>query len=251
MELNWSTFLLEILNFLVLVWILKHFFYKPLQAVIARRQAAIAQQVDEARQIREDAQQLQQRYEAELTDLHRGRQQARENLQREINDERVKLERELADSLQQQRHKSEVIEQRQLKELQRQQELRALEQGSRFAARLLKEGAGPELESGLLELLLDALRKLPGEQLPSLRQQLVDSGGPIEVVSAFPLSQEARERIEETFEEILQGDIRCHFLEDTDLIAGLRIGVGPWVLGVNVRDELEGFARLERETANE
>jgi len=41
MELNWSTFLLEIINFLILVWILKHFFYKPILDVIAHRRADI------------------------------------------------------------------------------------------------------------------------------------------------------------------------------------------------------------------
>ena len=41
MELSWSTFFLEIINFLVLVWILKRFLYKPVMDVIARRREGI------------------------------------------------------------------------------------------------------------------------------------------------------------------------------------------------------------------
>ena len=37
MEINWTTFVLEIVNFLILVWLLKHFFYRPVLAVVARR----------------------------------------------------------------------------------------------------------------------------------------------------------------------------------------------------------------------
>jgi F-type H+-transporting ATPase subunit b len=39
-ELNWTTFVLEILNFLVLVWLLKHFFYQPVKGVIARHSSS-------------------------------------------------------------------------------------------------------------------------------------------------------------------------------------------------------------------
>ena len=37
MQLNWSTFVLEIINFLILVWVLKRFLYKPVLAAIAQR----------------------------------------------------------------------------------------------------------------------------------------------------------------------------------------------------------------------
>ena len=37
MELDWSTFALEIINFLALLWILKRFLYRPILAVVAER----------------------------------------------------------------------------------------------------------------------------------------------------------------------------------------------------------------------
>ena len=39
MELDWTTFILEIINFLVLVWILHRFLYQPVMNVIAQRRA--------------------------------------------------------------------------------------------------------------------------------------------------------------------------------------------------------------------
>ncbi|WP_054775053.1 hypothetical protein [Methylogaea oryzae] len=41
MELDWSTIALEIVNFLILVWLLKRLLYKPVQDIIAQRRAAI------------------------------------------------------------------------------------------------------------------------------------------------------------------------------------------------------------------
>ena len=37
--------------------------------------------------------------------------------------------------------------------------------------------------------------------------------------------------------------VECEFEPDPELIAGLRISVGPWVLRCNVRDELNFFAQ--------
>jgi F-type H+-transporting ATPase subunit b len=259
MELNWTTFLLEIFNFLILVWILKHFFYRPLQAAIARRQAAIEERVEAARKMQEDAKQLQQTYEHDLADIAQKRDQAWQELQRELRDERKKKQKELADALQQQRQKAEVIEQREVGEVRRQQQKRALQQGSRFATRLLEDCAGPELQARLLALTLDSLRKLPQDQLAALRQQVAGSRGaenetvpaPVMVASAFTLSAQDRTQVEQTLADILQHKVHCDFSEDVSLIAGLNIAIGPWVLGANVRDELQGFAALELDAVSD
>ena len=251
MELNWSTFLLEILNFLVLVWILKHFFYKPLQNVIARRQQDIEARVAEAEKMRSDAQQLQQQYESRQADWERERQQARDALQKEMKKTQARLEAELQDSLQQQRQRAEVVAQRQRREQLRQLEQQAVEQGGEFAARLLQQSAGPELESRLLKLLLDSLGQISTEQLDELRAASQKNAQVVDVASAFPLPSNQRKEIASALGELLEGPVDCHFVEAPELIAGLRIAIGAWVLGANVRDELHGFSQLESVSAND
>ena len=49
MEMDWSTFILEIINFLILVWILKRFLYRPILEVIARRREGVEKTLSEAR----------------------------------------------------------------------------------------------------------------------------------------------------------------------------------------------------------
>ena len=48
MQIDWTTFALEILNFLVLVWILKHFFYQPVLAVLDKRRASVEKETADA-----------------------------------------------------------------------------------------------------------------------------------------------------------------------------------------------------------
>ena len=68
MELNWSTFLLEIINFLVLVWILKRFLYRPVLAVLEKRREEIAQSLNEANNHHTQAIELEQQYKKRLED---------------------------------------------------------------------------------------------------------------------------------------------------------------------------------------
>ena len=49
MAIDWTTFTLEVVNFLVLVWLLKRFLYQPVLEVLGRRQAGVAHTLAEAR----------------------------------------------------------------------------------------------------------------------------------------------------------------------------------------------------------
>ena len=48
MELNWTTFTLEIINFLALLWILKRFLYQPVRAILAERRAGVERVLTQA-----------------------------------------------------------------------------------------------------------------------------------------------------------------------------------------------------------
>lgn len=62
MEFSWSSFILELINFIVLVWILKFFFYRPVQQVILKRKQAVQNDLDKAQTMHDEAQKLQEQY---------------------------------------------------------------------------------------------------------------------------------------------------------------------------------------------
>lgn len=244
MELNWSTFLLEIINFLVLVWILKHFLYQPVLDVIARRRELIERQLTEAHQVQDEAESLKAQYEGRLADWDQERRHARDTLAQELDEERSRQLSALQASLEQEREKARVVQERQHAEQQRAIEHHALQQGAAFSSRLLGQASGPELETRLLTLLLAGLSELSETQMSSLRQQWGEPPDTIEVSSAFALSAEQRQKMEEALHRISGLTIPVRFTQDTELLAGLRIVIGAWVLAANVRDELIGFAEF-------
>ena len=246
MELNWSTFILEIINFLVLVWILKHFFYKPVLNVIARRKADIDKTLTQAKDLHSDAEQLRHQYEHRLQDWEQEKQVARDELRTEIEQERTRLRLELHQSIEQEREKLEVSNQRQLQATINKAEEMALTHSAQFATRLLESVSGPEVENHLLTLLVDDLKQLPAGHLDRLRASWGENPNDIHVVSAYPLSEKQRQSLEQMLKDITQLSLPFQYEQDQALLAGLRISIGAWVLGINLQDELKGFVELSR-----
>lgn len=244
MELNWSTFLLEILNFLILVWILKHFLYKPVLDILARRRTDIEEKIAAAKRLNTDAESLKAEYENRLAVWDHERQQAREELAQELNEERLRQLADLQTILSQEREKAVVADARQRVKTEHEIEHRALKQGARFAARLLSQASGPELENRLVTLLLDGLANLPPDQTNALRTQWGESSEAISVASAYPLSTDQRQCLERVLAGIGDVDSAVHFEQDAELLAGLRITIGSWVLNANVKDDLGGFTEF-------
>ena len=248
MELNWSTFLLEIINFLILVWILKHFFYKPVLAVIARRRRSIEKKLGEAKTLHEDAVSLKSRYENRLTTWEKKRQDAHTLLDKEIETERAQRMASLQVTLDEERKKARIIEQRKLEANRLHTEETALAQAAQFSARLLSLSAGPELEHRLLDLLLKELPSLSAGRLETLRVAAGKTADRILVTSAYPLDDDRRHSLERTLGSALAVTKPFHYEQDKNLLAGIRITLGAWVLGANLQDELKSFTKLVHET---
>lgn len=242
MELSWSTFLLEIINFLVLVWILKRFLYKPVLDLIARRRTGIENQLAEARSLHEEADTLKAEYENRLAEWDQERQQLRDTLAQELDAERARQMEALQAALAQEREKAQVVESRRRIEVALETEHHALQQGAQFATRLLAQAAGPELEARLVELLLDGLSTLSKDQITALRTQWGEPPEVVLVASAFPLSEDRRQQLEKAMSGVTGLDVPVAYEQDAKLLAGLRITIGAWVLHANLRNELKGFA---------
>jgi F-type H+-transporting ATPase subunit b len=243
-ELNWSTFVLEIINFLILVWILKRFLYKPVLNIIARRKAGIEQTLNEAKNLHSDAEALRDQYDNRLRDWEQEKQQARDTLQKEIDKERTRLMQELRDSLEQERERARVSEQHRLQTSIKIAEETALNHGAQFASLLLKSLAGPEIEVRLLELLINELGRLSPKELDKIRKSWGEMPKEISIVSAYPLLDTQRQQLQQALNGLTQQTLSFNYEQDSKLLAGLSITIGAWRLDANLRDELKSFAEL-------
>jgi F-type H+-transporting ATPase subunit b len=238
--LSWPTFILEIVNFLVLVWILKRFLYRPILQAIEERKARIDKTLADAKARQNEAEALEQQFQKRLADWEDEKQRLRAEVTQEIAARRTQLLAALDDSLKQERDKARVLEERRLSDLRNNAEAAGIEAGLQFTARLLDRASGPALEAKLIDLALEDMRDLPAEQIERLRSACRGTTFPVKVTSAYGIGADQRGAIEQAIETLTDG-AAIEFAEDSHLRAGLRISIGPWVLRANLVDELEFF----------
>ena len=245
MEFDWTTFALEIINFLVLVWILQRLLYKPVTSAIAERQAGVEKTLTDAQAVRSEAEALKRQYESRMADWEHEKAQARVQLLQEIDAERTRSMTSLHASVEQEREKLRALEQRRAAEMRRRLEENALAEGGRFVARLLARLASPELEERIRELLLEDLPRLADRELQSLRTACQGGEAKMNITSGYPLGEGQRASLAQALSRVMGQPLTCEFGQDPELMAGFRIGIGPWVLRSNLRDELKFFAEAE------
>lgn len=241
MELDLTTILMEIANFLILVWIMNRLLYKPVQAIIAKRQAAMEQIRADAERMRAEAAALGETYQGRLASWDREKGELRRQLLAEIAAQRQRLTTALDMELGDMREKARVTEERRTEEMVRLSEERAIEGAGQFAARLLTRVATPELGERLLEMLLEDLAGLPDEQRRSISEALDKREAAVRVVSAHPLAAPAAAAFESRFRDIFPAATEFSFSVNEALLAGIRVIVGPWNLEASLKDELAFF----------
>jgi F-type H+-transporting ATPase subunit b len=207
MIFDWFTVAAQVVNFLILVWLMKRFLYKPILNAIDAREKLVAGKLAEA-----DTQKSMAEKERETLRQknHAFDQQRDELLQRateEAKSERQRLldeARQAADAQRAQRQEALQREQESLKaEIIRQTE----EEVFAIARRTLSDLAGATLEERMSEVFGNRLRAMDSEPKETLATAMKASSGPALVRSAFPLSSEQREGIRNALNETLTTEV--------------------------------------------
>lgn len=153
-----KSMILQVINLLILLFVLQRFLFKPIAQFLARRAEGVRQSLDEARQAREAAAKAQEEYRAQVAATQREAGAMREQVQREVEDERQRLLKASRDEAQRL-----VAEAR-----------AAIEQETRRARAQLREEA-VNLSVSVAERLLE--RSLTGEDQKRLAEKYVREVG--------------------------------------------------------------------------
>jgi F-type H+-transporting ATPase subunit b len=241
MEFDWTTVILEMLNFLVLIWLLKRFFYRPVLAVIEKRRTENDEIIADAEAQQRAADALKGEYERRLAQVTKERELAMARLDEEIAGERVRRLAAVEVEANADRQRRHMLEAREASEREAAMEREAVAIAGRFASRFLERLAGPELEAKLVDLALAELNTATPEKLADLRTALRDPSTSIKVVTVYPLNTTQRATFAAVLGKLSGREVTPKFQEDATLKSGLCLMAGAWVLMANLRDELNFF----------
>lgn len=246
MQLDWTTFILEVINFLVLLWILQRFLYKPIMASLDARQQRIQEETARAEQLRNEAEALRLQYETRLAEWAKEYDASRHQLEAELQQTRGKALDELRKSLLDETAKKQIRESAAIVAHETALIREAAAEAYQQAARMLVRLASPALTQAIVEMFLADLAALSDSELVTLRKagQNLMPESLVEVRAAHALDATWQDNISQALSTAAGRLLTPSFVEDSSLIAGIRVVVGECQLHANLLDELAFFRRL-------
>ncbi len=254
MLINWFTVAAQIVNFLILVALLKRFLYGPIVAAMTAREGKIAAQLTEAREKRQQAEQE----EAALRQKVRKIGEQRQAMLTEAEHQAEAHKQEL---FTQARQEVEEIRQKWAASLEREKatflgslKQRLAQEVCVISRQALKELANQELEQRVVEVFLDHLRQLTPDEQAAITAAVKETGGELLITTAFELLEAMRQKIAAQVEEQFGQGLALRFATSGELLAGIELLTSSrklaWSLG-NFLDSLEedlapAFQKLEK-----
>ncbi len=251
MLIDWFTVSAQLLNFLILVWLLKRFLYKPILHAIAAREKLIATKLADADANKSEAQKQREEFRLKNEQFDRQRTASLDKMTEEVNVERQRLldaARQEADALSAKRQEALRKDAHNLNQTiasQTQQEVFAI------ARKALADLASTSLEERLGEVFIGRLRALEGKAKNSLAVALKTAAEPALVRSAFALPEEQRAAIQNALNETFSTEIQVRFETAPELISGIEFSTNGLKVAWSIADYIasleEGVSALLKE----
>jgi F-type H+-transporting ATPase subunit b len=233
MFIDWITVAAQIANFLVLIWLLKHFLYRPILDGIDRREADIADRVARAEAMRMQAEAAGTAHHAALTALGNEKADILEAARVAVAQEQDTLRQDARAAIE--REHAEWREQIQNQRAAFLAKLSATGSQAIFSltAKALKDLADVKLEDHIAEQIESRLSKLG----PDLRQAAQAADGAV-MVSSFTLNEARKDSLRRAFSQAIDG-VDLIFRTDPEGPLGLTLRMDGLQLGWTVESYLD------------
>ncbi|MCB0521014.1 MAG: F0F1 ATP synthase subunit B [Lewinellaceae bacterium] len=248
MLIDWFTVIAQIVNFLILVYLLKRFLYKPILNAIDEREQRIASQLEDAAKQKADATKEREQFEHLNQDLNEKKETLLKEAQTTAETERQRLldkAKKEYSSLRKNLHESLDAEKTSLNgELRRRTQQEVFD----ISRKVLSDLAGTTLESQIATVFLQKLNNLGKDEADQLRSSFKTTE-PLIVRSAFDLSPELQSTFAEAIKKLLGAGAQVQFRNSPEGVGGIEISAGGYKIAWTIAEYLDGLeqriARME------
>ncbi len=238
MLIDWFTVIAQIINFLILVLLLKRFLYGPIIRAMNEREAKITARLTEAETMKQAAQAEAAAYRRQQQELDRRREellaQAREEAETWRKTAISKARQEIEEARANWRQSIEAEKQAFVHEVRQ----RVSQQVYAISRQALTDLADAHLEQRMIEVLLGRLGRLDGRERAAVTESLLKSGGALVVRSAHAIPPDIQPNIASAIRERLGAEVEVQFEVEPDLLCGVEMAIKDHKLAWTLDDYL-------------
>jgi F-type H+-transporting ATPase subunit b len=243
MLIDWFTVGAQALNFVILVWLMRRFLYKPILRAIDAREKKIAAELADADSKKAEAKKERDEFQHKNEEFDQQRAALLSKATDEAKAERQRLldeARKAADVLSAKRREALGNEARSLnKAVSR----RAQQEVFDIARKALTDLATTSLEERMGAVFTRRLREMDGKVKAGLAEAIKTASEPVLVRTAFNMPAEQRAVIQNALNETFSADVRVRFETTPDLVSGIELAMNGQKVGWSIADYLTSLEK--------
>jgi F-type H+-transporting ATPase subunit b len=238
MNIDWFTIAAQAINFLILVWLMKRFLYKPILNAIDTREKRLVAEIADANAKEAAAKQKLDEFQQKNEAFDRQRDTLMSQMTEEVKAERQRLMDEARKAADDFSAKRQEILRNDIHKMKQSISVKLREEAFSIARKTLADLGTPNLEKYLVEVFINHLHEIDSKTKEALAGGRKISSDPAILRSAFNLSEEQRITIKNALNEIFPPEINVQFETSPDLVIGIELIVNGQKMSWNIGNYL-------------
>lgn len=235
MQIDWLTVIAQIVNFLILVYLLKRFLYQPVIQAMDRREQRIAERLEQAEQREQTAAEEASRLKEQQDELSQRRDELITEAEEKAEERKRALLSEAREAVAQTRRQWEQQSEKEKEAFLRDLRTQVAELFPTLARQALSGLANAELEEQILHSFIARLASLDEES----RAALAPVDGPVRIRTSFELGSTERSRLTRAVHEHVTPDAEIDYDVSSELLCGIDLAAGGRRLSWSLADYLD------------
>jgi len=245
--IDWFTVTAQIVNFIVLIVLLKYFLYDRIIQAMDRREEKIRSRLEEAESERQEADQEAESYRRKNEEIGQKRSEMLSQAREEAEKERKSLTKKAREEVEKARVRWEESVRKERDAFLRELRQLAANQVYAISRQALRNLADAELEERLVEVFLSELEEMPEEKKHAMAEAIRKEGNTATVRSGFELSPKLRRKITGAVRHSLAENAEVAYETVPEVIMGIELKSG----GEKISWSLESYLNSLEERAKE
>src|SRR5664279_5233856 len=243
MKINWFTVIAQVINFLLLVWLLKRFLYKPILKAVDDREKRIAAQINDANHLKEEAKKEQDDFTKKNADFDQQKKGLMDKAVADVAAQRQKLLDEAKDAASKLGDKLEAASREKQKTEQVEIAQRAQRQILAITRKALTEIASETLEEQSVETFIKKLKESKEEEKKRFIEAFQSNANTILIRSAFDLPAKQQQDIAQTVDAVLGTKSTLQFKTVPGIISGIELSTNGYKLAWSFSEYLDSLEK--------
>ena len=243
MKINWFTVIAQVINFLILVWLLKKFLYKPILNAVNQREKKITDQIKDADDKKAAAQKEQDDFKKKNDDFD---QQKKALMDKAVADAKTEKQK-LIDGAKAEASTLRATMENAAKEKQESDNVTKAEKTQQqvfaITRKALADIASISLEEQSANTFIKHLKESNDEEKKQFIDAFKSNSNAILVRSAFELAAKQQGEINDAVNVILSADTHLQFKTTPEIISGIELSTNGYKLTWSLSEYLDSLEK--------